>query len=68
MALLDLPGLVLPGKRRYIRIFELYVEHNLPFGDAYIAAEMERHGAAEIYSFDKEFSRLPGVTRLEPEE
>jgi predicted nucleic acid-binding protein len=68
LALLALPGLLLPGKRRYVRIFELYVEHNLPFGDAYIAAEMERHGATEIYSFDKEFNRLPGITRLEPEE
>jgi predicted nucleic acid-binding protein len=67
LALLALPGLVLPGKRRYIRIFELYVEHNLPFGDAYIAAEMERHGATEIFSFDKEFGRVPGITRLEPE-
>jgi predicted nucleic acid-binding protein len=68
LALLALPGLILPGKRRYNRIFELYVERNLPFGDAYIAAEMERHGATEIYSFDKEFSRLPGITRLVPDE
>jgi predicted nucleic acid-binding protein len=66
LALLALPGLILPGKRRYIRIFEHYVDRNLPFGDAYIAAEIERFGATEIYTFDKEFSRLPGITRLEP--
>jgi predicted nucleic acid-binding protein len=68
LALLALPGIILQGKRRYIRIFELYVDHNLPFGDAYIAAEMERFGATELYSFDREFNRVPGITRLEPEE
>jgi uncharacterized protein len=67
LALLALPGLVLPGKRRYARIFEIYVGLNLPFGDAYIAAEMERFGANELYSFDKQFNRVPGITRLEPE-
>jgi len=64
---LALPGIVLPGKRRYERVFDLYVDYNLPFGDAYIAAEMERAGADQIYSFDREFDRLPGVTRIEPD-
>ena len=66
LALLALPGIILPGKRRYARIFDLYIDLNLPFGDAYIAAEMERFGATEIYTFDREFNRVPGVTRLEP--
>ncbi|MGE3271729.1 MAG: PIN domain-containing protein [Chloroflexota bacterium] len=66
LALLALPGLALQGKRRYQRIFDLYVDHNLPFGDAYIAAEMEYAEATALYSFDREFDRLPGVTRLEP--
>jgi predicted nucleic acid-binding protein len=67
LGLLALPGMMLQGKRRYVRIFELYVDHNLPFGDAYIAAEMERCGAAELYRFDRQFNRLPGISRLEPD-
>ena len=67
LALLALPGIILQGKRRYVRIFEIYVNHNLPFGDAYLAAEMERFGASELYSFDRQFNRVPGITRLEPE-
>jgi predicted nucleic acid-binding protein len=67
LALLDLPGLVLQGKRRYIRIFDFYVDYNISFGDACIAAEMEHHGATEVYSFDRQFNRVPGITRLEPE-
>ena len=67
LGLLALPGIILPGKRRYARVFNFYVDYNLPFGDASIAAEMEHHGATEIYSFDRQFNRLPGVIRLEPE-
>lgn len=66
LALLALPGLILQGKRRYGRIFDLYVDHNLPFGDAFIVAEMERLGANELYSFDREFDRISGITRSEP--
>lgn len=66
LTLLALPGLILPGKRRFDRIFEIYVGQNLPFGDAYIAAEMERNGATQIVSFDREFERLPGIERIEP--
>ena len=68
LALLSLPGIILPGKRRYVRVFEFYAEYNLPFGDAYIAAEMERVGATAIYSFDRQFNRVPGIARLEPDE
>ncbi|MDP8924552.1 MAG: PIN domain-containing protein [Chloroflexota bacterium] len=68
LALLSLPGLTLPGKRRYAHVFDLYVDPNLPFGDAYIAAEMERAGATQIYSFDREMGRLPGISRTEPPE
>jgi uncharacterized protein len=67
LAILALPGIILQGKRRFIRIFEFYVDFNLPFGDAYIAAEMERFGSTELYSFDRQFNRVPGITRLEPE-
>jgi predicted nucleic acid-binding protein len=67
LALLALPGLILHGKRRYGRIFDFYVDHSLPFGDAYIAAEMEHVGANEIYTFDREFGRIPNITRLEPD-
>src|SRR5450756_869514 len=39
--LIELPGIVLPGKTRFRRVFELYVDFNLPFADAYHAALME---------------------------
>ena len=46
--------------------FDLYVRLRLPFADAYYAALMQRRGIQEIISFDKDFDRIPGVTRREP--
>ena len=66
LPLLELPGIVLPGKRRLRKVFDLYVDLNLPFADAYHVALMQRLGLRHIVSFDKEFNRVPGVTRAEP--
>ena len=66
LPLLELPGINLPGKRRYRRAFDLYVRYNLPFADAYHASAMESLGIAEVISFDRHFDRIPGITRVEP--
>ena len=68
LPLLELPGIVLPGKRRLRKVFDLYVDLNLPFADAYHVALMQRLGLRHIVSFDKEFYRVPGVTCVEPGE
>lgn len=47
-ALLALPGLIPQGQRRYERICDLHIDHNLPFGDACVAAEVELFGTTEI--------------------
>ena len=66
LAFLDLPGVVLPSKRRFRRVFDLYVTLNISFADAYHVALMERHEIDEVVSFDRDFDRVPGVTRVEP--
>jgi predicted nucleic acid-binding protein len=65
LPLIDMPGIVLPGKRRYRQVFALYVERNLPFADAYYAVLMEQLKLTEIASFDRDFDRIPGITRVE---
>lgn len=67
LPVIDLPGIVLPGKRRYQRAFDLYVERNLSFADAYHAALMEGLGLREIVSFDRGYDRVAGLTRIEPD-
>jgi len=66
LPLLELPGIVLPGKRRLRQAFDLYVDLNLPFADAYHVALMRQLGLEEIVSFDREFDRVPGLRRREP--
>lgn len=66
LPLIELPGIVLPGKRHFSRVFDLYVDVNLSFVDAYHAALMERLRLDEIVTFDREFDRLPGIRRMEP--
>ncbi|MBI2887837.1 MAG: PIN domain-containing protein [Chloroflexi bacterium] len=65
LPLIELPGIRLPGKRRLRRVFELYVDQNLPFADAYHVALMERLGLTAIATFDREFDRVPGIKRVE---
>ena len=66
LPLLDLPGIVLPGKRHYHKVFDLYVEKNLPFADAYHAVLMQRLKLRQIVSFDRDFDRIPGIERIDP--
>lgn len=64
LPLVELPGITLPGKRRLRKVFDMYVEENLPFADAYHAILMERLGISEIASFDTDFDDVPGISRV----
>ena len=66
LALLDLPGIVLPGKRLLHEVFDLYVDLNVSFVDAYHAILMRRLGLSEIVSYDRGFDRIAGIRRVEP--
>ncbi len=66
LPLLELPGVALPGKRKFRKVFALYVERNLPFADAYHAVLMEQLHLEEIVSFDTDFDKIPGIRRQEP--
>jgi predicted nucleic acid-binding protein len=66
LALIELPGIILPGKRRFRRVFDLYVNLNISFADAYHAALMDQWKLTEVVRFDAEFDRVAGIKRLEP--
>jgi predicted nucleic acid-binding protein len=67
LPILELPSLGLPGKRRYREVFDLYVTHNIAFGDACLAVQMRQSVSTQVFSFDREFDRVPGIERMEPE-
>lgn len=59
-------GLILPRKRLFLRVFDLYVGKNISFADAYNAALMEKLRITDIASYDLHFDRVEGVRRFEP--
>ena len=64
--LIELPGIILPGKRLYRRAFALYRSSGLiGFADCYHIALMERLRITEILSFDTDFDRIAGIKRRE---
>jgi predicted nucleic acid-binding protein len=66
LALIALPGIMVSSKRRFSTVFDLYVRLNIPFPDAYLAVQMSRAGSTKIYSFDRDFDDIAGLTRIEP--
>lgn len=67
LPLLTLRGLHLPQKRVYVHALDIYASSLfLDFEDAVAAAHMERIGIKEILSYDRDFDRLPGISRVEP--
>lgn len=62
---LRLPAVKFPEPRRALVALDIFERSNIDFGDAYVAAlALESDG--QVISFDRDFDRIPGVTRVEP--
>ena len=68
LSIISLRGLHLPAKNVYYQAFDLYVTKNISFADAYNAAYMLSEQVSSVYSWDKDFDKIDGIVRLEPEE
>jgi predicted nucleic acid-binding protein len=44
----------------------LFATSNVGFMDSYHAVLVRHHPMPELYSFDRDFDRIPGVRRIEP--
>lgn len=66
LPIIALPGIRLTGKRRLIRVFDIYVEQNVSFIDAFNGVMMRQWGLDTIVSFDQRIDRVPGINRVEP--
>lgn len=64
LPLSELPGIVLPAKRQYRRVFGLYTtQASLGFADCSHVVRMERLKRTRISTFATGFDRGPGTTR-----
>ncbi len=66
LPLINLQGIKLPNKRMYRRVFDLYTSFPMDYVDAYNAALMESRKQHEVYSYDTDFDKVPGIIRQEP--
>ena len=66
LPIISLRGMRLTNKSEALKALNFYVEKNLDWTDAFIAASMEVYGSREIYSYDKHFDRVESIVRLEP--
>lgn len=66
LPIIRMQGLRVPNKRAWPRVFDLYCEQRIDFIDAYNAVLMERTGVSEIYSYDRDFDRVEGISRKTP--
>lgn len=64
--ILNLRGLRHANKKVAKRALQLYVEKNIDWTDAVVAAQMIACKLSEIYSYDRDFEKVEGITRVEP--
>jgi predicted nucleic acid-binding protein len=64
--ILSLRGFKLSFRKTYLRALDLYASTALDFEDTLLIAQMERLKVTEIYTYDRGFERVDGITRLEP--
>ncbi len=65
---LSMRGVHLTGKSLCSQAFDLYVEKNVSFADAYSAVYMQSRDLTEIYSWDADFDKIPGLSQIEPDQ
>jgi uncharacterized protein len=65
-AILSLQGVQLAERTLCLQALDYYVEQNISYADAYNAAWMQGEGIAEVYSWERAFDRVAGLTRIEP--
>lgn len=65
--LLLMTKLRLRNKRLCLDALDIFAANDfLDYADALAVAHMRRHGVTDIYSFDKDFTRVQAINRIEP--
>jgi predicted nucleic acid-binding protein len=64
-AAIALPAIKTIDPESLLRALEIYERDRVDFADAYLVAQAEASGVAEILSFDRSIDRVESVTRRE---
>lgn len=63
---LQMGNLRIDDRTALLRGLTTYVGTRIDFIDAFHAALVQDLDPPELYSFDRDFDRIPGITRIEP--
>ena len=66
LPIISLKGLRCNSKTNFRQALDIYVERNIDWTDAFIAASMLTAGTKEIYSYDQDFDKVDGLIRMVP--
>jgi predicted nucleic acid-binding protein len=64
--IISLRGVELPSKSLYLQALDLYAKKNISFADAFNAVYLRSRHVSEIYSWDTDFDKIEGLSRVEP--
>lgn len=64
--LVRLPYFRVRNRRALLRALQLYASTDLDFGDVFILASVQQARSQILYSYDKGFDRIQGISRKEP--
>lgn len=65
-SILALKGLQFSSKAVAREAFQFYVEKNIDWTDAFVSSQMMSKKRKQIYSYDRDFDKIPGIYRIEP--
>ena len=64
--IINLRGLRCSSKETLRKALKIYAEKNIDWSDAFVSAQMLSCKQYEIYSYDQDFDKVKGITRIEP--
>ena len=54
------------NRRLLLSAIDIYKGHSVKYTDAYIVSLMSEINTNRVYSYDRDFDKIPGVRRIEP--
>ena len=66
LSLLELPNLRAENREIFLEALLLWQEKNIDFNDAFNSVWAQKKKINQIYSYDRDFDKLPGIRRSEP--
>ena len=64
--IISLPGIRFAEKQLCLEALELFGQYRISYADAYTVALMHARGSTEILSWDTDFDRVEGISRIAP--